>query len=265
MNVVPISETGINANWFPVQAVYPRDKTVNLRGVKVTGSDGITLNLYECFNNLNDSDVNNYSLLLLTEKTTMSEFVKLDTPDMRKNTQVFTSTIIVDDLNPHYLSLPDDLVDIDITKYTPGTVLLKTPKRYRQDSISIRSHDSLFEVRVDNINNKTYIQIYHEASRNKASVTYTLGYKNNKIGFYEVTGSKNKLQIDFKTSKWNKFPGYIDYADNSFILLTTDEKNIIRPDVNTSELKAIPHDSGNVNIPSSPASLCFLTTYGVQI
>lgn len=248
MNVVPISETGINANWFPVQAVYPKDKTVNLRGVKVTGSDGITLNLYECFNNLNDSDVNNYSLLLLTEKTTMSEFVKLDTPDMRKNTQVFTSTIIVDDLNPHYLSLPDDLVDIDITKYTPGTVLLKTPKRYRQDSISIRSHDSLFEVRVDNINNKTYIQIYHEASRNKASVTYTLGYKNNKIGFYEVTGSKNKLQIDFKTSKWNKFPGYIDYTDNSFILLTTDEKNIIRPDVNTSELKAIPHDSGNVNI-----------------
>jgi len=116
MNVVPFKKTGLFANWFPVLPTYTHDSDVTFPGVTVTGADGLTLTLHECFAQYNDARINNNSVLSLTDKTNLRNLIGVDTPLKGKQLPItFTSTVIVDDLHPHYLAVPDDFVDPELS------------------------------------------------------------------------------------------------------------------------------------------------------
>ena len=243
MKIVPLTQSGIHANWFPLDAKYVHDELVLTRSQTVQGSDNLQLVLDQSFVNVNDSTVNNHSAMFLTEQKSAKDFIELSTPT-NDDTTVFTTTLLVDNEKPRHLSLPEQYTDPTQTNITQGLVEFRSPIEHRADSQSIAAHDNYFEVILDNRDNKTYAQIFHESSRNNRNELYTLQHAGDNVGFYRIGKTQSKSAIKSTHYLNNKFECLVDYQTSTMILLiptedTTAASRVVRADTTNSQLKSV--------------------------
>lgn len=251
MRVVELNSTGVYANWFPVEPTYTHDSSVKTHAVTVTGVDGLPLVLDETYNALKDSVVNNYSCLSLTPETTTRNFLKIESNIDTTVTKVFTTVFIIDKANPAYVKILPP-TDNRASEKILDIAEFNTRRKFISDNTLIEGHQYYYEMRIDIVNGKTYVQVFHQTGLQQLYSTgadkkiytqqddiYTLGYTAaGEIGFYKVPKrrnlgrgrtsqpySKQKLQSNFdidllqRASPCNKFECFVDYNTNMMVLM----------------------------------------------
>ncbi len=237
MKIIPLSQTGIHANWFPLQAKYKHDDNVELKKTKVISNDQLSLTLDKILQNPNASEVNNHSLFALTPPTTLESFVELKLP--QDETQiVFTTTLLMDESDPHYLCLPDDYIDPLVRDPKQGQVKFIKPYEQLQKNVSIVGHDSFFEIQIDKRNGQYYAQIFHESSRNNTNTIFTLKHIRGSVGLYKIN-SRSDYKDNYLDMS-NKFECILDLESSAIILIVPAyrDKNvgIVVPDVYNNKI-----------------------------
>lgn len=237
MKIVPLNQTGMHANWFPLSTDYKHDQTVELKRDSVSSGENLTLMLSEAFLNPNACEVNNHSALMLTSPETIQDFARLKLP-IKESRVSFTTTLLMNDNDPHYLTIPDDYLNPTIIKPTQGQVKFIKPVQKKKNSVSITGHDSVFEVQIDVVDDKQYAQVFHESSRNNSTAVYTLMHANNVIGFYKIN-SRSEYRDNFHKLT-NKFECLLDYESNTMVLIVpaygNKQTSIVDPDVYNNKL-----------------------------
>ena len=247
MRVVALNNTGIYANWFPVKPTYMHDDSVKTFATTVTGNDGLPMVLDDIYSGLKDNVVNNFSNLSLTPETKTRDFLKVESNIDTSVTKVFTTVLIIDKADPAYIKILPP-----VSNRQPGSILniaeFNTRQKFISDDTLIDGHQYYYEMRIDVIRSKTYVQIFHQTSSQQFYTVgdknftaqddlYTLGYKSSptggEIGFYKVPKitpqgkplSKTTIQTDFSIDLiqpgqvCNKFECYVDYDTNNMVLM----------------------------------------------